>query len=600
MTEETLQIAEDMQDFVDDFLVEADDLIGALDNDLVTLESAPGDLDLLNRIFRAAHTVKGNSSFLGLDQVTNLTHKMEDVLNRLRKEELTVTSHIMDVLLKSLDHLKELLEDVRRRVLVKRDVSAVESALLKIHQAENSESISGDAPIDDSDAPGGSDSGVSPKSVAGPAAQAAPVVAKAPPAQSRTAVKAEAPVKSVERKTEQTVRVGVERLDALMNLVGELVLGRNTMLRMNNDLTVSGFSHDIQERVNTTTSQINFVTTELQTAVMNLRMLPIGKVFGKFPRVVRDLASSAGKKIQLDIFGEETELDKSVIEEIGDPLVHLIRNSCDHGIEPPDERKAAGKPETGVVTLSALQEGSHIVIKIEDDGRGLDAETLGAKAVERGLVTEAELGRMSRNEIYKFIFHAGLSTAKVVSDISGRGVGMDVVRSNIEKLNGIIQLDSELGKGTCITIKLPLTLAIIQGLLVKAADDIFIVPLASVLETVKVEQADINYVNGTEVIRLRESVLPVLPLRKVLKESCDWSGESMTRSYVVVVGLAERQIGLVVDDLLGQEEVVIKSLGRLFGNIEGLAGATILGDGRIRLIADVAGLFSLSSKMSRA
>lgn len=599
MSDGALQIPEDMQDFVDDFLVEADDLIASLDNDLVTLESAPDDLDLLNRIFRAAHTIKGNSSFLGLDQVTNLTHKMEDVLNRLRKEELVVTSYIMDVLLKSLDNLKELLEDVRRGELVQRELDELINALIAINEAKDTNEIVGGSvssdvsdKADDSDSTGGG----------------SVVTESAPreesPATELPSVKApsEAPAKGSDRKakTEQTVRVGVERLDSLMNLVGELVLGRNTLLRMSNDLATGGFTQELQERVNTTSSQINFVTTELQTAVMNLRMLPIGKVFGKFPRLVRDLASGSGKKIQLEIVGEDTELDKTVIEAIGDPLVHLVRNSCDHGLEPPEERKANGKPETGKVILSATQEGSHIVVKIEDDGRGLNTKMLGAKAIERGLVTEPELARMSRQEIFKFIFQAGFSTAKVVSDISGRGVGMDVVRSNIEKLNGIIDLDSSVGKGTTITIKLPLTLAIIQGLLVRDSDDIFIVPLASVLETVKVGPDDISYVNGCEVIRLRESVLPILPLRRVLKEDCRWSGETMTRSYVVVIGFAEKQIGLVVDDLLGQEEVVIKSLGRMFGNIEGLAGATILGDGRIRLITDVAGLFSLSSKLARA
>ncbi|HSH00622.1 MAG TPA: chemotaxis protein CheA [candidate division Zixibacteria bacterium] len=566
MSNEPLQIPEDMRDFVDDFLVEADDLIASLDTDLVALESAPGDLELLNRIFRAAHTIKGNSSFLNLDQVTELTHKMEDVLNRLRKEELVVTSYIMDVLLRSLDNLKVLLEDVRGGALVNRDLKEIEAQLLEINEAETSDDLGG------ARSAGSAVSGSC-------AAKAGPVRAK-----------------GTDKKADQTVRVDVNRLDSLLNLVGELVLGRNSLLQMNSELTTGGYSLELQERINTTSSQISFVTTELQTAVMNLRMLPIGKVFGRFPRLIRDLASATGKKIELEIIGEETELDKTVIEEIGDPLVHLVRNSCDHGIEPPAERRAAGKAETGTVILKAAQQGSHIVVTIQDDGRGLDPEILGQKAIERGLVTAAELERMSAHEIYSFIFHAGFSTAKVVSDISGRGVGMDVVRSNIERLNGIIELDSEKGKGTTISIKLPLTLAIIQGLLVRDAKDIFIVPLASVLETVKVERDDISFVNGVEVIRLRESVLPILPLRRVLQEDTAWSVETMGRSYVVVIGLAERQLGLVVDDLLGQEEVVIKSLGRLFGNIEGLAGATILGDGRIRLITDVAGLFALAKR----
>jgi two-component system chemotaxis sensor kinase CheA len=323
-------------------------------------------------------------------------------------------------------------------------------------------------------------------------------------------------------------------------------------------------------------------------------MLPIGNAFNKFPRLVRDLSRDMNKKINLNISGEETELDKTVIEEIGDPLVHLIRNSCDHGVETPEERAAAGKPETGNVWLMAGQEGSNIIIEIADDGRGLDTEALAQKAVEKGMTTEEEVSGMSDSDIQQFIFAPGFSTAKKISDVSGRGVGMDVVRTNIEKLGGIIEIESEKGKGTKIDVKLPLTLAIIQGLMVKSGEDILIIPLASVLETVKISKEDIYYVNKQEVIKLRDAVLPIVDLNSVLGLPDDTQKEK--KKYVVVVGLAEKRLGLIVSDLLGQEEVVIKTLGAYLGNTPGISGATILGDGRIRLIIDILGLFGLAKK----
>lgn len=586
MADQVLQIAEDMQDFVGDFLAEADELISALDNDLVTLEKEPDRPGLMDNIFRAAHTIKGNSSFLGLDQVSGLTHKMEDVLNRLRKNEINVTAHIMDVLLESVDGLKILLEDVREGKLVLRDMESVSEKLHIINEAETSESIVA------SGSPNSvSSAGISP---VGDTAASATVstLSEGSASEASSTTVAAAPGAAANRP-EKTVRVDVDRLDALMDLVGELVLGRNTLVQANTEVATSGIKLETRERMGTVSSQINFVTTELQTAVMNLRMFPVSKVFSRFPRLIRDLASASGKKIKLELSGESTELDKTVIEEIGDPLVHLIRNSCDHGIEMPEDRLAAGKPEVGTVWLSAAQQGSNIVVTIRDDGKGLDVEALKAKAVERGLVSQLDVEKLSNKEIYKFIFAAGFSTAKVVTDVSGRGVGMDVVRTNINKLNGVIELDSEVGKGTTTIIKLPLTLAIIQGLLVKAGDDIYVIPLASVLETVKVSHSEIKYINGNKVIRLRETVLPILSLKSVLRADSG-SEEEIDKSYIVVVGLADQRLGIVVDDLLGQEEVVIKSLGKLFGTVEGLAGATILGDGRIRLITDIAGLFALA------
>lgn len=577
---------DDMQDIVEDFLVEADELIESLDTNLVKLEASPHDLDLLNEIFRAAHTIKGTSSFLALDQVSGLTHKMEDILNKLRKSELTVTPSIMDLLLESLDILKQLLNKVRNKSDEKIDTDDISARLEAAHSAPAEpvaaeQSTEGPAAEADGDEPNAAEE----SDEAGEADTGA--------AGSGDASRKQASRKVVEKK-DQTIRVDVDRLDALMNLMGELVLGRNSLVQTVNRMTTDPQVDDV-EHVNRATATVNYITTELQLAVMKMRMQPVGKVFGRFPRLVRDLSRDSGKKIDLVIRGEETELDKSVIEEIGDPLVHIIRNSCDHGIETPEERRAAGKPETGTINLSAEQEGSNIIIRIKDDGKGLDVEAIRAKAVERKLVSAAEAARMADKDVFSFIFEAGFSTAKKITDVSGRGVGMDVVRTNIEKLNGLIELESTVGLGTTLSIKLPLTLAIIQGLLVKSDNDVFILPLSSVHETVKTTQTNIYYANQKPVFRLRDEIIPVINLTGILYG--DGTGFTMTeKPYIVVVGLADKKLGINIDGFLGQEEVVIKSMGDYLGATEGIAGATILGDGRIRLIVDLLGLFNLARK----
>ncbi|MCP4683887.1 MAG: chemotaxis protein CheA [bacterium] len=577
-----------MKEIIEDFLVEADELIASLDTNLVTLETAPDDLDLLNEIFRAAHTVKGTSSFLGFEQVTDLTHKMEDILNKLRKSELKVTPRIMDLLLESVDILKVLLDNVReqngeevnlddivaRLIACQDDNAAVAEAVSEPSQADRADEPTTEAETDS----------------APPAAEetAAPPVSSAPPTEKKVVHK---------KSTEQTIRVDVGRLDSLMLLMGELVLARNSLVQTVSRINKHEETGDSAEALNGTVASVNYITSELQLAVMKMRMQPVGKVFGKFPRLVRDLARDSKKQIQLEISGESTELDKSVIEEIGDPLVHLIRNSCDHGVESPAEREAKGKPAKGVVKLSAGQEGSNIIIAIQDDGKGLDVDAIRAKAVERGLATEADVERLPDREVFRFIFEAGFSTAKKVTDVSGRGVGMDVVRTNIEKLNGLIELESTVDIGTTITIKLPLTLAILQGLLVESDEDVFILPLSSVHETVKTEQSDVSYLNQRPVLRLRDEIIPIINLGELLKGN--EQGFVLTeKPYVVVVGLADRKLGIIIDRFLGQEEVVIKSLGQYLGATEGIAGATILGDGRIRLIVDLLGLFSIARRLS--
>jgi len=591
MADENEVALDEMQEIIGDFLIEADELIASLDTNLVALESAPKDLELLNTIFRAAHTIKGTSSFLGFEQVTDLTHKMEDILNRLRKAELEVTPEIMDLLLESLDDLKALLDNVRNHRDEQLDLDDIIARLVAANQGQEVAHEASPAPV-----------------TTGTAEIAAGLVAPHPISDGadKPAVSIEpsgAP-KSGPKKTAsaakggegQTIRVEVNRLDSLMNLTGELVLSRNSLQQVVNLINRNEDSVSSREQLNRSTAALSFITTELQFAVMKLRMQPISKVFSKFPRLVRDLARDLNKEIELVLEGETTELDKSVIEEIGDPLVHIVRNSCDHGIESPEERRAKGKPATGHVVMSASQEGSNIVIKVADDGRGLDVDAIRAKAVERGMITQAEAGRLSERDVFRFIFGAGFSTAKQVSDVSGRGVGMDVVRTNIEKLSGLVELDSTCGVGTTIVIKLPLTLAIMQGLLIESDDEIYILPLSSVYETVRSESAPVYYINQRPVMRLRDEIIPLINLGKVLRENV--AGFTLTeKPYVVVVGLADRKLGIMIDRFLGQEEAVIKSLGSLLGSTDGVAGATILGDGRIRLIVDLIGLFNVAGRL---
>ncbi len=584
-TEAASDILDEMKEIIGDFIIEADELIESLDNNLVKLESTPKDLDLLNEIFRAAHTIKGTSSFLGLDQVSELTHKMEDILNRLRKAEMHITADIMDILLESVDNLKVLLDQVREGVSEPLDLDDISNRLVVALTSQDGDtkedSVEDVSPSDDSNKL------AQPTSESNVSNNAKSVIAK--PKKPKNSL-----------SSDQTIRVDVDRLDSLMNLMGELVLGRNALVQTVNKYTEENAhmnSESQTEGLNRSVAGISYITTELQLAVMKMRMQPVGKVFSKFPRLVRDLSRESGKEIDLVINGESTELDKSVIEEIGDPLVHLIRNSCDHGVETPDEREAKGKPRSGTVNLDAFQEGSNIVIQIRDDGKGLDVEGIKAKAVERGLVSKVDVEKMPKKEIFRFIFGAGFSTAKVVTDVSGRGVGMDVVRSNIEKLNGIIELDSTVDVGTTTSIKLPLTLAIVQGLLVQSDDDVYILPLASVHETVKTTQANVYYVNQKPVMRLRDEIIPIINLGEVLREGSQ--GFVLTeKPYIVIVGLADKKLGINIDRFLGQEEVVIKSLGKYLGATEGISGATILGDGRIRLIVDLLGLFNIATKLA--
>ena len=371
-----------------------------------------------------------------------------------------------------------------------------------------------------------------------------------------------------------------------MDLVGELVLGRNRLLQLVSDAEHIDERDDLLHTMGDTTSQVDFITSELQAAVMRTRMVQVGRVFNKFPRVVRDLAREFDKKIDLVIEGEDTELDKSLIEEIGDPLTHLIRNAADHGIEMPEERKASGKSERGTIRLSAAHEGNHILIEIEDDGAGIDPEVLKQKAIEKDLITASEAADMTDTEAFDLIFRPGFSTAHGVSQVSGRGVGMDVVKTNLRRLNGSIDTESTLGEGTRFIMKLPLTLAIIQSLLVEVGRETFAIPLHSVTEVINLSTNDLHTIRGREVMHHRDRVLPLLRIG----ESLDVAGyEPDARdAYIVVVAIAHHRLGVVVDDLMSQKEIVIKPLGEYLKNVPAVAGSTILGDGSVIMILDVA------------
>ena len=638
---------DEFQEILQDFLVESFELVEKLDEDLVELESTPDDLELLNGIFRVAHTVKGASSFLNFDTLTHLTHHMEDVLNKARHGELIITPDVMDVILESIDLMKALLEKIRdtssddgidvaacvsrldkissgndkseapveeiqeevveeeldydnmdledieaeiERLLAERQAEDKAKREAKIAAGEEVPSIPSESDKEDLKEENKEEKAQKKEETKIPV----PVVASKKSSK-KDEPKAAAPAKRTSATVEQTIRVDVKRLDHLMNLIGELVLAKNRLIKINDDVEERYEGEEFLEELNQVVSIVSLVTTDLQIAVMKTRMLPIGKVFNKFPRMIRDLSRELNKKIELVISGEDTELDKSIVEEIGDPLVHIIRNSCDHGIETPQERIAKGKPEEGTISLKAYNEGNQIVIQIDDDGKGLDPQMLKEKSLQKGVITEKEAETMSDKEAYTLIFRPGFSTAAAVTSVSGRGVGMDVVKTNIEKLNGIIDIDSEVDVGTSIKLKIPLTLAIIQALLVGVQEEHYAIPLASVLETVRISKDEIYTVEGRSVMRLRDDVLSLVHIGDIFE--VERILDASEHAYVVVLGLGTSKLGLIVDILVGQEEIVIKSLGDYLKGIEGIAGATIRGDGGVTLIVDVVALMSMAKNV---
>lgn len=630
------QFDDEMQELFEGFLVESQELLDTISSDLMIMEENIDDLDLINQIFRSFHTIKGTSSFMGFDNITDITHEAEDILNKIRKSELSPNSEITDVLLQVHDTIRvmidkikidddsdtevgELLSKLRElnssdinesskvnntkksegaiESLLKNesistgsgDFSEDEEAMLQAAFAEINSSFGSDVGEDSSEEILKEDNSLLEENSKKENLKVNVEPVKLVPNSSLEPKIQDKNIRKPLPATNETIRIDVKRIETLMDLSGELVLGRNRLSQISNhfESETGNYKDNVKDFVETT-AQINYVTSEIQSAVMKMRMVPVGKLYQKAPRIVRDLSKEFNKKINLVVKGEDTEIDRGIIEELNDPLVHMIRNSCDHGIEKPEFRLKNAKPEFGTVTLDAEQKGNHIVLKISDDGQGMDAEKLKAKAIEKGIITHEQSEQMTEREAYQLIFAPGFSTAAKITDVSGRGVGMDVVRTNINKLKGIIEIDSEYGTGSTFIIKLPLTLAIIQGLLVRIESETYAIPLSSVEEVVAVEDSSISTVNQQEVIKIRDDFYPILRLENILE--INNNNGTLLNKNVVIVAIGLNKIGLVVDELLGQQEIVIKSLGQYLGQIVGIAGSTILGDGRVIMILDVADL----------
>jgi len=570
------------QELLESFLAESTELLEKIDDDLVTLEQSPSDIELLNRIFRAIHSVKGSASFLEFELLVKVTHSTEDALNQLRRGEITLNPLLMDVILESVDLVKMLINDIKGAEIKERPVEITINRLVAVltesHGAVREETVG--------------------ETVVLPETPQTYILAPFP-TEETAPLRPVAPRTNSEELTDKSsVRIDVKKVDDLMNQVGELVLERNRMIQLTKDYQNETNLAVFGEELAKLTKKMNLVTSELQMQVLKIRLIPVGNVFKKFPRIVRNLARDLGKQVDLQICGEETELDRSVVDEISDPLIHLLRNAMDHGLETTCERVAAGKSPTGTIVLAAHHEGNRIIISIRDDGRGIDSDRVAAKALEKGLLTPDQLACMSRQEIFDLIFLPGFSTKEQASDLSGRGVGMDVVRTNIQKLHGIIEIKSEAGEGSEFILTLPLTLAIIQSLLVEVERETYSIPLSVVLETLRVKEEDFHTIGGRKVLKLRDSVLPLLSLDEVFNVKREDNRRDFC--YVVVVGFAEKRIGLVVSQLLGQQEVAIKSLGNYLGNIPGIAGSTIMGDGRVALIVDPSKLIDFDVKAQSA
>lgn len=679
-------------DILQDFLVEAGEIVEALGEQLVELERRSDDVDLLNAVFRGFHTVKGGAGFLGLTPLVEVCHRAEDVFNVLRQGKRKVDASLMDIVLTVLDIVKDMMghvrageepphadpalleklgafavpqnegvgsgvsgqvpEEIRREAPAIANEKEVETATednLSVSAAgrepdsPNGGDITDDefealldqlhgkgahagAPAGNISQPTSDRAGVSSDTITDEEFEALLDELQDKPSGQKTlrqtdrleeikndkTDKVEAAVKRIvpdpassgretppqsqardatqsppkdtahaQAQADTTVRVDTKRLDDIMNLVGELVLVRNRLATLKSAIA--------DEEISQAVGNLDLVTSDLQNAVMKTRMQPIKKVFGRFPRVVRDLARSLNKEVNLELHGEETDLDKNLVEALADPLVHLVRNSVDHGIEMPDKRVAAGKPRAGTVILSARQEGDHILLSIQDDGAGMDPEVLRRKAVEKGILDAEAAARLDDRACYNLIFMPGFSTKSQISDISGRGVGMDVVKTRIAQLNGAVEIESQLGKGSLFTIKVPLTLAIMPTLMVKLGKQIFAMPLVNVNEIFDVSEARTNTVDGQLVVTVRNKALPMFYLKEWLACGED-SHNGCTGGYVVVVNVGAQRIACVVEQLIGQEEVVIKPLGALLHGTKGLAGATITGNGRIALILDFPGL----------
>ena len=594
-----------MDDLLSEFLTETSESISTLDVALVNLEQNPNDPQILGNIFRLVHTIKGTCGFLGLPRLEHVAHAGENVLGKFRDGELEVTPIAVTLILQSIDRIKLILghleqnecepegsdDDLIAQLNAMADGRAagappppppppmpVFESLSKIPEPPPEPVAAAAAPpppppapepeMEDEPAPKVSVPAPSPQPLA---VASQPVVTGAPVEAKESAVAA------------QTIRVNVELLENLMTLVSELVLTRNQLLQMVRGKDDSEFATPLQ--------RLSHITTDLQEGVMKTRMQPIGNAWAKLPRIVRDLSVEMNKKIDLQMLGAETELDRQVLELIKDPLTHMVRNSADHGLEPTEERKRIGKPEVGKVVLNAFHEGGHIIIEISDDGRGLNLERIKQKALQNGLASESELEALTPQQIYQFIFKAGFSTAEKVTSVSGRGVGMDVVRTNIEKIGGTVELKSYPGKGSSFVIKIPLTLAIVSALIVECASERFAIPQISVLELVRVtanSEHGIEMINNAPVLRLRDRLLPLVSLKRQLLLAEDT--EERQETFIVVTQVGTYTFGIIVDRVFDTEEIVVKPVAPILRHITMFSGNTILGDGSVIMILDPNGI----------
>ena len=605
-----------MEDLLQDFLVEAGDLLSGVDNKLVDLERSPADKGLLNDIFRGFHTIKGGAGFLNAAELVTLCHLTENLFDKLRNGDLVVTPEVMDVILSSTGAVRDMFGHLEQGVQPAAADPGLIEDLRHAIAGKLAEDVPAPAPVALAPvvpaAPAASEDGVDWDAlfevVTGNAPQAPQAVVAAPPPpvvmhQSDAALASKtpddvikaavgrratdrpgagAPVgrRDTEKQRDNSIRVDTARLDQVLNLSGEIGLTKNRLNALRSDILNGRSDTETLHALDLAVSQLDLLVSDLQNAVMKTRMQPIGRLFQKYPRIARDLARNLGKDVELVLSGEETEIDKTMIEDLSDPIIHLIRNAVDHGVEETQERLANGKPEKSNVRLEARQEGDHIVILVADDGRGMNAERLRAKAVEKGLITDEEANTMDERQSYNLVFLPGFSMAGQISDVSGRGVGMDVVRTNIQKLNGSIDIRSSLGKGTTFVISLPLTLAILPVLLVRLGDQPFAVPLSMVREILPIEPSEVQEVGGKATMVVRGEVLPIMPLSTLL----GWE-QTQTPEYGVLMQSAEQSFILAIDSFAGREDAVIKSLDDF--RPKGVAGVTTLSNGQIVLILDM-------------
>ena len=603
---ETYRLPEEADvDLVEAFIVESGDLLTNAEEALLALESDPGDMDAVSTVFRAFHTIKGTSSFLELDLVSDLAHRAETLLSRVRDGEIRFAGGYADLALRSLDTLKELIGEVQsaldgstyskpasydglHAVLADPEAAGISDSRIAAEPAPEPE-----APVAPTEPePGSADpepESESPVRAAAPPSppEPAPAKAEAPPWQD-----AEAPARKQEKSEpsrgikESSIRVPVERLDRFIDMVGELVVAHSMVVQ--DETVASGDRHELSKKV----GQTSKIVRELQRMSMSMRMIPLKGTFQKMTRLVRDLARKAGKNVSFLSEGEDTEIDRNMVDIINDPLVHMVRNAVDHGIEPPEDRERAGKPVNGIVQLSAYHSAGNVVVEIRDDGRGLDREAILSKALERGLIQSID--GLSDKEVFSLIFQPGFSTARTVSEVSGRGVGMDVVKTNIESLRGQVEVKSWPGQGSVVKMSLPLTLAIIDGMVIRAGEQKFVIPTVSIVRSVQPSDADLSRVfDRGEMLTLQGKLIPMFRLGRLF--DIPDAATDPTKAIVVVIEDDRKQVGLLVDELIGSQQIVIKTLGEALGDIPGISGSAIMPNGRVGLILDVGGLVRLAN-----